>query len=313
MKLCTSTGVLVEKFGLEEGLKVIADAGFDGVDFGFDIYLNWNQIRDEDRNSFLFDLEKCKEFAKELKHVLDKLGLKPYQCHAPFPSRRDDISEEFNQLIIESIKNCFYMCEIIGCKKLVVHPYNFGDVTNYPTPEFNHEMNMKLYVPLIDTIKETGVTCCLENMFIGDPTSKKIFAGTCSDISEACQYVDELNEIAGEEIFGFCLDIGHLLLCSIDPYNATKKLGKRIVCFHVHDNNGLADLHVSPYLGICHWDRFAQAVREIGYTDPLDLETGGMLVNYFREDGMAVAAYDMLHAAGRNIIKMIEDGTGYED
>jgi sugar phosphate isomerase/epimerase len=113
MKLCTSTGVLVEKFGLEEGLKVIADAGFDGVDFGFDIYLNWNQIRDEDKNSFLFDLEKCKEFAKELKHVLDKLGLKPYQCHAPFPSRRDDISEEFNQLIIESIKNCFYMCEII--------------------------------------------------------------------------------------------------------------------------------------------------------------------------------------------------------
>ena len=307
MKLCTSTGALVGKYGLEEGLKIIADAGFDGVDFGFDLYLGWNQIRDGDTNSFLFDLEKCKEFAKELKRILDKLGLKPYQCHAPFPSRRDDIPEENNALVLESIKNCFYMCEIIGCKKLVVHPFVALNITKYPTTEVIHEANMKLYVPLIETIKETGVICCLENMFIGDTNSKRIYAATCSDISEACQYVDELNEIAGEECFGFCLDIGHLLLVGLDPYNATLKLGKRIVCFHVHDNNGLEDLHVSPYLGICHWDRFAKAVREIGYTDPLDLEAGGTILNYFREDGMAQAAYDMLNAAGRHLIKEIEE------
>jgi len=29
MKLCTSTGYLVDKYGIENGLKYLADAGFD--------------------------------------------------------------------------------------------------------------------------------------------------------------------------------------------------------------------------------------------------------------------------------------------
>ena len=298
---------MVVKYGMEKGLKIIADAGFDGVDYGFDILLSAKMVKDNDRSSILYDEQKSIEYAKELKKVLDKLGLEACQTHAPFPTRRRDITEEQNELLLTAIKNCFKISQIIGAKKMVVHPYFWGNIRSHFPEEETHEGNMKLYVPLIDTIRETGVICCLENMWTGDPNSKKIYSAICSDPNEANAMIDELNEIAGEELFGFCLDIGHLLIIGSDPYWVIPKLGKRIKCFHVHDNDGADDLHVCPYFGIYHWDKFAEAVRKLGYTDPLDFETGGTFDHYFKDDRTIVAAHEMLHAAGRHIIKMIEE------
>ena len=312
MKLCTSTGYLVDKYGIENGLKYLADAGFDGVDYGFDVLFNWGMITKKEP-TILDDEQKSLEYARELKVILDKLGLKAYQTHAPYPSSRGDFTDEENARILNTIKNSFRMSEVVGSKKLVVHPYSWGNITNYPTKKEIHDKNIKMYMSLLDVIKETGVTCCLENMFMGDPSSKKLYASCCSSVEEACGLVDELNELAGGEYFGFCLDIGHLVICGLDPYNFTLALGDRIKCFHVHDNNGNEDSHLCPYLGIYHWDRFAQAVREIGYKDPLDLEAGGTYINCFNEDGMTAAATELLHAAGRQIIKMIEEPDKDED
>ena len=41
-----------------------------------------------------------------------------------------------------------------------------------------------------------------------------IYEGTCTDAVEACYYVDTLNDIAGEKLFGFCFDTGHALAAS---------------------------------------------------------------------------------------------------
>lgn len=52
-----------------------------------------------------------------------------------------------------------------------------------------------------------------------DWITKKIYSAICSDIPEACVYIDKLNEIAGEKLFGFCLDTGHLNLLGLDPHS----------------------------------------------------------------------------------------------
>ena len=65
--------------------------------------------------------------------------------------------------------------------------------------------------------------------------------------------------------FGICLDTGHALLVGHEMRTLINKLGHRIECLHIHDNDGRDDLHVPPYMGILDWDRFIAGMRDIGY------------------------------------------------
>ena len=109
-----------------------------------------------------------------------------------------------------------------------------------------------------------------------DWQTKKIYHAICSEMSDACRYIDKLNEIAGENLFGFCLDIGHLLLCGLDNYNSIMELGHRLVALHIHDNQGgNDDNHVIPYTGVIIWERFIRGIADSGYQGTLSFETGG--------------------------------------
>ena len=50
-------------------------------------------------------------------------------------------------------------------------------------------------------------------------------------------------------------------------------LGERIVAFHIHDNDGVDDLHLAPYMGVLDWNRFVEGLRDIGYDQTLSFET----------------------------------------
>ena len=116
-----------------------------------------------------------------------------------------------------------------------------------------------------------NVTICLENMFTS--YKGKIYAACCSEIDTACRMIDELNRIAGEKLFGFCLDSGHMLLCGLDAKETVLKLGKRISAFHLHDNDGRNDQHLAPYMGILDWNRLIEGIKVIGYDATLSFET----------------------------------------
>ena len=161
-------------------------------------------------------------------------------------------------------------CEYIGCHHLIIHPFFLG-YDQHMSPEREWEVNIERYSALIPTAKQCGVSICLENMFSG--YRGKIYGACCSDITTACQYIDTLNGIAGQKCFSFCLDTGHLLLLGKDIYNSMVQLGDRIEAFHVHDNNGLNDQHLAPYMGVMDWDRFIEGLRDIHYDRVMSFET----------------------------------------
>ena len=65
----------------------------------------------------------------------------------------------------------------------------------------------------------------------------------------------------------------HLLLCKLDLKDAIVRLGNRIECLHVHDNNGLEDQHIAPYTGVMDWKHFMEGLKVIGYNKPMCFET----------------------------------------
>lgn len=273
MKIAVQTGGMTERLGCDATYRMIKEAGFDGVDANLDHIYKGGDVRKRLRSP-LFDgpEEDLLDFCRQWKDGAEKYGLDNYQAHAPFPSALpvDAADPEFNDYLIDCLIKTIKCCDYIGCHKLVVHPFFYG-MPDKLSAEAEWEQNIAGYSRLIEAAKRYDVIICLENMF--NNYKGKIYKACCSDFDTACRYVDTLNGIAGEKRFGFCLDTGHALLVGEDICDVMVKLGDRIEAFHVHDNNGLHDQHLAPYMGILDWDRFIAGLARIGFDETLSFET----------------------------------------
>ena len=194
--------------------------------------------------------------------------------HKQFPIVSDiSIEVVTDTCIVRELDKCFAVCEFVGCPAIVVHP------TKAESREAEWELNLKIYRSLIPVIKKyKGVKICLENIFGRRPGV--IMDGRLSIVDDAVRMIDILNEEAGGDYFGFCLDVGHANLTKKNIKEFIKALGKRLTILHIHDNNGLDDMHMIPYSylattqsTVCDWDGFVQGLREIGYEGVLAFET----------------------------------------
>ena len=82
-----------------------------------------------------------------------------------------------------------------------------------------------------------------------------------------------LNQAAGKECFGLCLDTGHMNIMRHEPRRYISVVGKRIKALHIHDNAGNVDQHKAPYTGTIDWNAFCSAFKSIGYEGDLSFET----------------------------------------
>ncbi|MBO5868507.1 MAG: sugar phosphate isomerase/epimerase, partial [Oscillospiraceae bacterium] len=144
------------------------------------------------------------------------------------------------------------------------------------------ERNMQMYRSFIPAAKKYGVKICLENMFTTANCRKT--GRACSNAADACRYIDALNAEAGEDVFGYCYDIGHATLTCQDIYEDIKLLGHRLTVLHIHENDTDKDLHQIPFMNRrtkyelnTNWEEFLQALKEIDYRGPLNLESAGSL------------------------------------
>ena len=273
MKIAVQTGGIQEHYGLDGTYRLVRQCGFDAVDANLDHLVSYSDICQKRIPKVLTDgsVYSIRELSAPWRDGAKKYGIENYQAHAPFPCYIWNGNDDgYNDAILRALKNSILAANEIGCRNLVIHPF-FLPYEHRLSPEDERALNLERYSRLIPAAKEYGVTICLENMFIR--RMGKIYAACCSDIGEACGYVDELNRIAGSDTFGFCLDTGHLLLCGLDIKDAMDRLGGRIRAFHVHDNNGIDDQHLAPYMGVLDWNRFTQGLRGIEFNETMSFET----------------------------------------
>ena len=257
-----------------KSFEYIKSCGFEATDFNIDHYLNTGKLEKEGLMPTFFDksTEEILEFFTPLKEASEATGVAIAQMHAPFPVWFKE-KDEVNDYIRMALDKCFAVCEYIHCPAVVVHPVSRS------TKEAEWDTNMELYRSLIPLIKKySGVKICLENIFSRRPN--RIIEGRLSNAADACRMIDELNGEAGGDCFGFCLDVGHANLTNRNIKEYVKELGSRLTILHIHDNNGLEDLHMIPYSylatgssHVCDWEGFVEGLKEIGYKGVLAFET----------------------------------------
>ena len=151
---------------------------------------------------------------------------------------------------------------IVGCADMVIHPVMpFGDNQN-PDPERFMEINLEFFNRLTQKAREYGVTIDFENMPMPALT-----------LASPRQILDFAKQI-DSPYFRVCLDTGHCTMLKVDPGQAVREIGKQYLrVLHVHDNNGVSDLHWLPGTGVIDWKNFSAALHEIGFDGVFSLET----------------------------------------
>lgn len=267
-----------------ESFEYIKSCGFEAVDFNIDHYLSPGKLVKEGLQPTFFDqpARDILEFFRPLKEASEQTGVEIAQMHAPFPCWYPG-QDEINDYIAMAFDKCFAVCEYVNCPAIVVHP------TGAPSKFEEWEYNLTLYRSLIPLItKYKGVKICLENIFTTRPN--RLIEGRFSVAEDAVRMIDLLNEEAGGDYFGFCLDVGHANLTRRNIKDFVKILGHRLTILHIHDNNGMDDQHVVPYSclatnssHVCDWDGFVDGLKEIGYPGVLAFETFRIFSAYPKE------------------------------
>lgn len=300
-----STGA-IKPDNIEEGYRIISEAGFDCVDFNFDEFLHVSMVQRGEINK-VFDrpVEEVWQDFKPHADAAAKYGITFEQMHAPFPMMQKG-KEEVNAKMARVMENCFTVCARMGGRYMVVHPITLA--YQYSRQE-EHDFNIEMYRRLMPLAREHHVMICLENLFTD--YNGHIVEGICSDFTEAADYIDELNAIAGEELFGFCFDVGHANILGKNLYQAIVQLGNRLKILHIHDNDGVSDLHNMPFTFArvwnpiaTDWDGFLRGLKEIGYQGVINFETFRCMDSFPEE--LHPAVLKLLAETGRYFAKMLQ-------
>lgn len=190
-------------------------------------------------------------------------------------TKRDDLEELLSEVVRESIK----FCGKTGCRYLIVKP-----LFSWAGHENVWEANKRFYADLIDTARDNNVIILLENQYC--ILNGHIVRGICSDAHEAASWIDWLNNMAGEERFGFCMDTGVCNLCAQNMREFAVTLGNRIKAVCLRECDGYTVTAMLPFTCVnsgqsaTNWLSLIRGLREIGFDGQLIMDFGSTAASF---------------------------------
>lgn len=199
------------------------------------------------------------ELAKDLKEtaanaeVLARYGISFDSLHAPWHKINSMWrNNEYTEAAYAQLTNAIDICEAVGCPIAVVH------LSSGLTPPPPTDAGRALYAKLVAYAEKKKVTVAFENQRM------------LGNIGWAFE------EFKDSPYVGFCYDCGHEG-CFTPGRQYMPLFGHKIVCTHIHDNNGNfnEDLHRIPFDGALDYARVTRQIRESGFKGALVLELEG--------------------------------------
>mgnify|MGYP002625464175 CR=1 FL=1 len=257
--------------------------GFGCVDFSLHSYLLNKEIYRQEINSF-FDrsIDDLKAFFAPHKEAAMRAGIKIHQMHMPYPIYVPKGSETLNRYLWHEVApKSMELCAFLECKYIVVHGFKLARFLGSEDAEW--EETERFIHSIAPTAKEHGITICIENLY--DAIADHLIEGPCCDARKAVERIDRVNDKYNAEVLGFCFDTGHANVIGLDFEAFLTTLGPRLKVLHIHDNDGVRDLHQIPFtftrtrenISSTDWDGFIRGLRNIHFDGVLNFETGPTL------------------------------------
>ncbi|MFB0559823.1 MAG: sugar phosphate isomerase/epimerase family protein [Candidatus Lokiarchaeia archaeon] len=250
---------------LEEIVKKTADYGYSSIEIWADLPQKWSGDFNEKEQRKLAD-------------TLDSFGFQS-SIHAPiWDVNTASHITNFRKESINQIKWTMHLAQNLGSKLITLHP---GHMPPYPFMTSIRERGKRNFLDslqnLIDYSLETGVLIGLENV----PISLS-FCYTLEDLIEYVNNFENLNvtlDIAHAYIVEKYLEFFDPRRASVSPESriveTIRKIGKRLINIHLHDNDGSFDAHKIPGEGTINFKPIMEALKEINYNGLIALEIWG--------------------------------------
>lgn len=278
------------------GFKQLKEAGFSCADFSLNGYLINKLLYQGERNDF-FDksVEELESFFQPHKDAAKEAGIKIHQMHMPYPLFVPNGAKEVNDYLWNVVApKSLHVCKFFECKYIVVHGFKLAKYLGSEELEWNKTEEFIHY--LAPMAKEFGITLCIENLYNGQ--GNHMVEGPCCDVEKAVERIDRINTQYGAEVLGFCLDTGHANLVGLDMYDFIIRLGHRLKVLHIHDNDGVRDLHQVPFTFTktrentpsTDWKGFTEGLKAISFDGVLNFEASPVVTSFpeeMKEDVLA--------------------------
>lgn len=194
---------------------------------------------------------------KEVKKLLDKYHLQCWGSVTLMLEERNMLAKDKAQrdLSIQYVLDVAKMVKELGGKVISLVPATVGKIVPDARPEEEWEWAVK-------GIKEVYAYTEANGLKIGIEPINRFETYFINRGTQALA----LAEAVGSNC-GVCLDTFHMNLEEEDLCATIKKVGDRLVNFHVADNNRMA-----PGMGHLDWKRIMETLKEIDYDDVLSVE-----------------------------------------
>lgn len=273
----------------KEGFELLKKTGFSCIDFSLNRYLTNRMLYQNEKNLFFDRTDaELETFFQSHKNAAKETGIAIHQMHMPYPMYVPRGNKELNDYLWETVApKSLKICTFLGCPYIVVHGFKLQYFLGTEELEWREtEKFLDLLAPLA---KELGITLCIENLYTN--IAGHIVEGPCCNARKAVERIDRFNEKYRAEVLGFCFDTGHANLVGIDMEGFIRTLGSRLKVLHIHDNDGIADLHQIPFTftrtrenkASTDWEGFLRGLCGIHFDGVLSFETAPVLDSFPKE------------------------------
>lgn len=273
----------------KDGFELLKETGFSCVDFSLNGYLVNRDLYQGTKNGF-FDqsIQELERFFTPHKKGAQAAGITIHQMHMPYPVYVPTGSQQLNDYLCQEVApKSLQLCAFFGCSYIVIHGFKLARYLGSEEAEW--EQTRRLLEHLAPMAKELGITMCVENLY--DGIGGHLVEGPCCNATKAVERIDRMNERYGAEVLGFCFDTGHANIVGIDFEQFLSTLGGRLKVLHVHDNDGISDLHQIPFTFTktrenktsTDWEGFIRGLQKIHFDGVLSFETAPVLDSFPEE------------------------------
>ena len=272
-----------------EGFRLMRQAGFSCGDFSLNGYLLNSSLYQSEVNTF-FDqsLQELEHFFAPHKKGADEAGITINQMHMPYPNYVPRAAKALNDYLRDVVApKSMEICAFFNCPYIVIHGFKLAYFLGSEEEEWRR--TEKFLDNLAPMAKDMRITMCIENLY--DSLNGHLVEGPCCNARKAADRIDRMNDRYHAQVLGFCFDTGHANLTGLDFEDFITTLDYRLKVLHIHDNDGVSDLHQVPFtftktrenLPSTDWNGFIKGLKNIKFSKTLSFETAPVLTSFPEE------------------------------
>ncbi len=183
-------------------------------------------------------------------------------------------SREYERISgVELVKNRVAMTAQLGGKAIVMH-----------VPNGSIDVPLRRSLEQLEPfVRASGIRIAIENT---------------NNFDTVTQLLSEYDA----DYLGLCYDSGHGNITQTG-LDYLEKLKDRLICVHLHDNDGSSDQHRLPFSGSIDWLRLTRIIAASSYRGPLNLEVSIRTAEIDDEEGFLKKAFE----AGKRLSMAINE------